>query len=251
MDALTRRNLLVGGAAAAGATGLTVAAKLANRFGLIPPDHHGILGIGETLTYASQRMMMASHPLAREFSLREISKYAQVKGKVPQTETYARLAASHFNGWRFGIGGLVARPTSLSLADLTRCPINSQVTLHACEEGWSYIARWSGVQLSYLLNRVGVSTRAKYVVLYCYDGWWGSIDMEDAWHPQTLIALGMNGKDLELGHGAPVRLRVARQMGYKSYKYLSHIEAVDDLKSVGNGMGDWVVGKKYAWYAGI
>jgi DMSO/TMAO reductase YedYZ molybdopterin-dependent catalytic subunit len=218
---------------------------------MIPPDFRLPYGIGETLSYASQRLLMARHPLAREFSASEISKIAPIKGKIPPTETYAALTATSFAGWTFGVQGLVARPMELSMADLLRCPMTTQTTLHACEEGWSYIAQWQGVQLSYLLNRAGVSVKAKFVVFYCYDGWWGSIDMEDAWHPQTLIALAMNGKELSAGHGAPVRLRVARQMGYKSYKYLSHIAAVDSLKAVGNGTGDFVVGRKYSWYAGI
>jgi DMSO/TMAO reductase YedYZ molybdopterin-dependent catalytic subunit len=105
--------------------------------------------------------------------------------------------------------------------------------------------------LPFLLSRAGVAAQAKYVVFYCFDGWWGSIDMDDAWHPQTQIAFAMNGQDLSIPHGAPVRLRVARQMGYKSYKYISHITLVDSLKSVGNGVPDFTVGRKYAWYAGI
>ena len=249
---LTRRRLIWGGAAtAAGAAGLTLATSLANRHGLVPPYDHSPYSIGETLTYAAQRLLMARHPLAREFSASEISTVAPVKGKPPQTDPYLHLAASSFADWRFGIGGLVAYPRSFSMPELKCLPMRSQITLHACEEGWSYIAQWSGISLAYLLNLAGVSAKAKYVVFYCYDGWWGSIDMEDAWHPQTLLALVMNGQDLSIGHGAPLRLRVARQMGYKSFKYLSHMAVVEDLKSIGNGLADFSVGRRYAWYAGI
>jgi len=249
---LDRRKLILAGATAlTGAAGIGVAATLAKRYGLTPPDHQGIYNIGETLTYASQRILMARHPLAREFSAREISRVSPVKGKPPETETYHRLADASFKGWTLGISGLVARPAAFSLDDLKRFPVSSQITLHACEEGWSYIAQWQGVSLPYLLNRVGVTNKARYVVFYCYDGWWGSIDMDDAWHPQTMMALAMNGQDLSIGHGAPVRLRVARQMGYKSYKYIARMELVDDLKKIGGGLPDFSVGRKYAWYAGI
>jgi DMSO/TMAO reductase YedYZ molybdopterin-dependent catalytic subunit len=210
-----------------------------------------LYNIGETLSYASQRLLMTRHPLAREFSLSSVSRVAPIKGKPPETETYHRLAVASFANWKLGVGGLVARPVSYSLAELKRLPISTQVTLHACEEGWSYIAQWSGVSLSFLLSQAGVAAQAKYVVFYCYDGWWGSIDMDDAWHPQTQLALAMNGQELSIPHGAPVRLRVARQMGYKSYKYISHIALVDSLKAVGNGVPDFTVGRKYAWYAGI
>lgn len=248
----SRREFILGGVTAiTSASVLIAAAALIRQYGLMPPDHQGLYNIGETLSYASQRLLMARHPLAREFSVSDISQVAPIKGKPPETETYHRLAANSFSNWKLGIGGLVAHPASYSLADLRRFPISTQITLHACEEGWSYIAQWSGVSLPFLLNRAGVAAQAKYVVFYCYDGWWGSIDMDDAWHPQTLIALAMNGKDLSIGHGAPVRLRVARQMGYKSYKYISHIALVDSLKAVGNGLPDFSVGRKYAWYAGI
>lgn len=251
-DQLTRRNLIIGGiATVAGASGLAVAAKLAEKHGLIPPGDHSPYSIGETLTYATQRLLMARHPLAREFSLGEVSKIAPIKGKPPETDTYLRLAHNKFADWRFAIGGLVARPESFSLADLKRMSVSSQVTLHACEEGWSYIAQWSGVPLGVLLSRAGVAARARYVVFYCYDRWWGTIDMEDAWHPQTLLAFAMNGQDLSIAHGAPLRLRVARQMGYKSYKFLSHMTVVEDLKQIGNGLPDFSTGRKYSWYAGI
>jgi DMSO/TMAO reductase YedYZ molybdopterin-dependent catalytic subunit len=247
----TRRRLITAGLAAAGASGFAVAARLADRYGLIPPDHGGIYGAGETLTYAAQRILMSSHSLAREFTRREISPAAPVNGGPPESDTYERLLAGNFAEWRLAIGGLVARPASLSLSDLKRWPSRSQITHQACEEGWSFIAEWTGVPLSAILNLVGVSTQAKYVVFFPFDQSWDSLDMPDAWHPQTLLAYGMNGRELPTGHGAPVRLRVPRQLGYKSVKYLSRIEIVATLEDIGQGLGSYSPEVGYSWYAGI
>ena len=252
---LTRRKLITTGlAAAAGASGLAVAARLADRYGLIPPDHGGIYGVGETLTYAAQRVLMSRHSLARVFSRSEISKVAPVNGGPPENDDYQRLLAGHFADWRLTIDGIVARPSSWSLAELMRFPARSQITHQAFEEGWSFIAEWTGVPLSYLLNRAGVSARAKFVVFFPFDyglNIWDSLDMADAWHPQTLLAYGMNREELPTGHGAPLRLRVPRQLGYKSVKYLSRITVVDSLKDIGEGLGSSAPEFGYSWYAGI
>lgn len=248
---ITRRRLITSGLAAAGATGLGVAARLADRYGLIPPDSGGIYGVGETLTYASQRLLTSRHSLAREFSRSEISKVAPVNGEPPENETYQRLLAGGFADWRLMVDGLVARPASFSLAELKQCPSSSQITHQACEEGWSFIAEWTGVALSYVLNFVGARPQAKYVVFSAFDPGWDSIDMADAWHPQTLLAYGMNGQELPTRHGAPVRLRVARQLGYKSGKYLSRITVVDTVKNIGKGLGGVAPEFGYSWYAGI
>jgi DMSO/TMAO reductase YedYZ molybdopterin-dependent catalytic subunit len=150
------------------------------------------------------------------------------------------------------VDGLVARPSSFSLADLKRFPSRSQITHQACEEGWSFIAEWIGVPLSTVLNFVGVGTQAKYVVYHSFDGfWWDSIDMPDAWHPQTFLAYGMNGGELPVDHGAPVRMKVARQLGYKSVKYISHITVADSMKNIGDGQGSPSPAAGYSWYAGI
>ena len=254
-ELFTRRKLITTGfAAAAGASGLAVAARLADRYGLIPPDHGGVYGVGETLTYAAQRLLTSSHSLAREFDRRDISKVAPVNGGPPETDGYQRLLAGKFAEWRLVVDGLVARPSSFSLADLKRFPSRSQITHQACEEGWSFIAEWTGVPLSHVLNLVGVSTRAQYVVFFAFGGtesFWDSLDMPDAWHPQTLIAYGMNGQELPTGHGAPARLRVPRQLGYKSVKYLSRITVVDTVKDIGTGLGSSAPDFGYSWYAGI
>ncbi len=252
-NTLSRRKLITTGlATAAGVSGLGVAAFLAERYGLVPPDHGGIFGVGETLTYAAQRILMSHHSLAREFNRSEISKVAPVNGKPPESDSYQRLLAGGFADWRLTVDGLVARPSSFSLADLKRFPSSSQITHQACEEGWSFIAEWIGVPLSTVLNFVGVSAQARYIVYYSLDKfWWDSIDMPDAWHPQTFLAYGMNGREMSVGHGAPVRMKVARQLGYKNVKYLSRITATDTVKKIGKGMGSMAPEYGYSWYAGI
>ena len=249
---LSRRELITTGlAGAAGAVGLGAAYRLADQYGLIPPDHGSLYGIGETLTYASQRVLMSHHSLSREFNRSEISKAFPINGPPPEDETYERLLGDNFFNWRLVVGGLVSRPGSFSLSQLKAWPSRSQITLHACEEGWSCIAEWTGVPLSYLLNAVGIHPPAKYVVFFPFDGSWDSLDMADAWHPQTLLAYGMNGEDVSVPHGAPIRLRVARQLGYKSVKYLSHIVVTDTLKNIGRGLGSISPEIGYSWYAGI
>ena len=249
---ITRRRLITTGiATAAGVAGLGAAAALADRYGLVPPDHGGIFGVGETLPYAAQRLLTSHHSLAREFSRSEISKIIPVNGKPPETDPYQRLLAGGWADWRLTVDGLVASPSSFSLADLKRFPSRSHITHQACEEGWSFIAEWTGVPLSHVLNRVGVSTRARYVVFFPFDESWDSLDMPDAWHPQTLLAYGFNGQELPAGHGAPLRLKVTRQLGYKNVKYLSRILVTDTVKNIGKGLGSIAPEYGYSWYAGI
>ena len=263
-ERLSRRRLITTGlAAAAGASGLAVAARLADRYGLIPPDYGSIYGAGETVTYAAQRILMSRHSLAREFSRSEISKIAPVKGEAPEDATYRRLSAGGFVDWRLEISGLVGRPSYFSLAELKRFPSATHIFHQACEEGWSFIAEWTGVPLSYVLNLVGVLPQAKYVVFFGFDtnfdaadqqsikGKWNSIDMADAWHPQTLLAYGMNGQDLPADHGAPLRLRIPRQLGNKSTKYLSLITLTDTVKDIGKGWGSGGVERGFSWWSGI
>jgi len=244
-----RRKLVLGGLAIAGASGLGV--RLASRSGLIPPDYGGLFGIGETLTYGTQRILTARHSLAREFDRSQISKAFPVNGPPPQNELYERYAARAFGQWRLSVDGLVARATTFSLADLKSLPRRSQITHQACEEGWSFIAEWTGVLLADVLKLVGASPRARYVAFFPYDNNWDSLDMADAWHPQTLLAYGMNGQDLPQPHGAPLRLRVPRQLGYKSVKYLARITVTDTLKHIGKGFGSISPEIGYSWYAGI
>jgi DMSO/TMAO reductase YedYZ molybdopterin-dependent catalytic subunit len=249
---LSRRKLITAGlATAAGATGVAVAARLAERLGLVPPDHSGIYGIGKTLTYASQRLVTARHSMVREFTRAEISAVAPINGDPPETETYRQHLAENFVNWRLAVDGMVARPSTFSLDDLKRLPAQSQITHQACEAGWAFIAEWTGVPLSYLLNLVGASQRAKYAVFFPFDMKWGSLDPLDAWHPQTLLAYAMNGQDLPTPHGAPLRVRVPRQLGFKSTKYLARITVTDTVKNIGKGLGSASPERGFAWYGGM
>ena len=249
---LSRRKLITTGlAAAAGATGLGGAARLAQRYGLVPPDHGGIYGLGETLTYASQRLL-TRHSLAREFSRSQISQRPVPNEMPPLNEAFKRLQAGRFADWRLSVDGMVARPGSFSLAQLKSYPSRSQITQLACEEGWSYIAEWTGVPLSHVLGLVGVQPQAKYVVYFSIDpDWWESIDMADALHPQTFLAYGLNGDELPVPNGGPLRLRLPRQLGYKSVKFVTHMTVTDNLKRFGKGLGSAAPEAGYDWYAGI
>jgi len=252
MNPISRRKLIYGGvAAAAGIGGLATAEHLAKRYGLVPPDGAGIYGPGETLTYACQKLLTTRLP-AREFSRDMISKNPFANEIAPPTEEFKHLQAGGFKDWRLTVDGTVARPTSFSLADLKSMPIHSQITEIACEEGWSYVAEWIGTPLSSVLNEVGVLPQSRYVVYYTVEkNLWGSIDIADAHHPDTLLAMGMNDGELPVPFGGPLRLRIPRQLGYKSLKFVRHITVTDDIKKFGSGKGSVDPDYGYAWYAGI
>jgi DMSO/TMAO reductase YedYZ molybdopterin-dependent catalytic subunit len=229
-----------------------VTARLADRYGLLPPDHSGLFGVGSSLTYASQRLLTRGQHLAREFRRDQIStNFPAINTVMPEDGDYRADIAGGFQKWRLSIDGLVARPAELSLDELRRFPSRTQITQHICEQGWSAIAEWRGVPLSVVLNAVGIQPQAKYVFFTCIDGWWDSLDMADALHSQTLLAYGMNGTYLPVPHGAPVRLRVERQLGYKHLKYLSTITVTDSAAEWGKGKGSEGAENGYSWYAGI
>jgi DMSO/TMAO reductase YedYZ molybdopterin-dependent catalytic subunit len=245
MSELSRRKIIKTGLwAAAGVAGLGVASRLAHKYGLVPPDSGGIYGLGETLTYASQRLL-TRHSLAREFSRSQISAPPFANEIAPFTNEFKRLQAGKFAEWRVAIDGMVARPGSYSLDQLKSFPSRSQITMLQCEEGWSYIAEWTGVPLSHVLDVAGALPQARFVVYSSFEpDTWDSIDMADALHPQTFLTYGMNGDDLGVAHGGPVRMRLPRQLGYKSVKFISRMTVTDSLKQ-------FVKGGSYAWYAGI
>jgi DMSO/TMAO reductase YedYZ molybdopterin-dependent catalytic subunit len=247
-----RRNLIKTGlAATTGIAGLGVAAGLAKNYGLIPPDHGGIWGVGETLNYASYRLL-TKHSMAREFARSEISTRPLANEMAPPNDAFKKLQARGFVDWRLTVDGMVDRPGMFSLEQLKSYPSRSQITQLACEEGWSYVAEWTGVPLSHVLEMAGIQPRAKYVVYFSIDrDWWDSIDMGDALHPQTYLAYGMNGGDLSVGNGGPLRMRVPRQLGYKSVKFITRLAVTDDLRNFGKGLGSASPESGYAWYAGI
>jgi DMSO/TMAO reductase YedYZ molybdopterin-dependent catalytic subunit len=248
----SRRKFIVTGlSAVAGASGLAVAARLAQKYGLVPPDHGGIYGAGETLTYASQRLL-TRHSMAREFSRSQISNPPLANELAPPNAAFKRHQAEGFANWRLLIDGMVDRPTSFSLADLKALPSRSQITMVQCEEGWSYIAEWIGTPLTHALDIVGVKPQARYVAYFSIEpDWWESIDMADALHPQTFLTYGMNGGELPIGNGGPLRLRVPRQLGYKSVKFLTRMTVTGSMKGFGKGLGSASPEAGYAWYAGI
>jgi len=252
MSKISRRNLVIAGlGAAAGVSGLAAAAGLARRYGLIPPDSGGLYGAGETLTYAAQRVL-SPHSLAREFPRGMISKAPFANEVAPPSAQFQRLQAGGFADWCLSLDGMVARPASLSLADLKALPVRRQITEVVCEEGWSYVAEWIGTPLVEVLNTAGVLPQARYLVYFSIErDWWDSIDLADAHHPQTLLAWAMNDGDLPVPFGGPLRLRVPRQLGYKNVKYVTRMTLTDSLKGFGKGLGSASPEAGYAWYAGI
>jgi DMSO/TMAO reductase YedYZ molybdopterin-dependent catalytic subunit len=252
-NVLTRRKFINGAIAASLTASVSgAAAVLSRKYGLIPPDYGGLFGAGETLTYAAHRVLLYRQPLAREFRRNQISdNFPAINTTFPEDNFYRQDAATGFLQWRLTVDGLVARPSEFSLAQLKSLPSRSQITQHICEQGWSAIAEWTGVPLSAVLNAAGILPQAKYVFFTCVDDWWDSLDMADAWHPQTLLAYAMNGRDLPVPHGAPVRLRVERQLGYKNLKYVSSITVTDTAKDWGKGKGAQGAENGYSWYAGI
>jgi DMSO/TMAO reductase YedYZ molybdopterin-dependent catalytic subunit len=224
------------------------------------PAFHDLIGRAEGLTMGSQRLLLAGQPLAREFQVADISPVFKSNGSTrPQTPEYLAAQADGFASWRLPIGGLVSRPCSLSLEQLRALPPRTQITRHDCVEGWSAIGQWTGAPLGRVLAAAGVTPNARYVVFHCADDlagggssrYYESIDLIDAFHPQTLLAYAMNGAPLAVEHGAPLRLRVERQLGYKQAKYVMRIEVVDRLDRTQGGRGGFWEDRGYEWYAGI
>ena len=218
-----------------------------------------VLNSAEKLTLATQRLVMPRTAMAQEFTAADLSPDFRSNGTDnPDDPAYQALAANDFVDYRLQIGGLVAQPASYSLDDLMALPSRTQITRHDCVEGWSAIGKWKGVQLSRILEQVKPLPSAKYVVFYCADPmdtigtrYYESIDMEDAWHPQTLLAYELNDEPLPIDNGAPIRVRVERQLGYKMAKYIMQIQLVDRFDTIAGGKGGYWEDQGYAWYAGI
>ncbi|MGL4962932.1 MAG: molybdopterin-binding protein [Inquilinus sp.] len=257
MIGLTRRRFLIGSASGASALALTGCDMLEQNAGL-----GAVIRSAETLTMKAQRLLLSRGALAREFAETDISPSFRVNGtSAPDGDEYAQLLDGKFASWRLKIDGLVDRPRELSLADLKMLPARTQITRHDCVEGWSAIGKWTGVPLGTLLSSVGLKPSARFAVFHCADElertldgsgrYYESIDLIDAFHPQTILAYAMNGQDLSVGHGAPLRLRVERQLGYKQAKYVMRIEIVDSFAGLWGGNGGYWEDRGYEWYAGI
>jgi DMSO/TMAO reductase YedYZ molybdopterin-dependent catalytic subunit len=249
---LTRRSVISSLALGGSATLLAGCDRLSQS-----PTFQEILYAGEWLNYRVQRLIGGA-ALAREYTAAEMSPDFRTNGNTrPQSETWNRLAASGFADYRLMVDGLVERPQSFSLAELRAMPSRTQITRHDCVEGWSAIGQWTGVPLAAVLDRVQLAPTARFIILHCADDFDGtpyyeSIDLVDAFHAQTILAYGMNGGILPIGHGAPLRLRVERQLGYKHAKFVMRVEAVDSLAGIGAGRGGfWEDAAGYYWYAGI
>jgi DMSO/TMAO reductase YedYZ molybdopterin-dependent catalytic subunit len=223
-----------------------------------PPTYGHLLRMGDLLTYKAHRLLLPGQSLAREYDYADISSSPAIGTTDPGDSgapgfnpehgpVYERLHRDSFRDWRLEISGAVARPGALTLADLRRMQSRTQITRHTCEEGWSSIAQWTGVPLRLVLERAGILPTARYVQFHSYDFFWDSIDMVDALHPQTILAYGMNGRELPIGHGAPLRARVETQLGYKSMKFLRRIEVTEAFEDSPFGP----IQNGWSWYAGI
>ena len=218
----------------------------------------GILRSSEGLTMRAQRLITSRDALAPEYRAADMSPIFRSNGtRLPNTNEYARHLTENFANWRIIVDGLVARPLSIPIQKLRALPHRTQITRHDCVEGWSAIGKWHGVPLATILGAAGLGTRAKYIVFHCADRfgdrqYYESIDLIDAFHPQTILAWAMNDRLLPVPNGAPLRLRVERQLGYKQAKYIQRIEAVESLAGVYGGRGGyWEDTNDYEWYAGI
>lgn len=236
---ITRRKAIITGLTSIGGLLLAGCSKP------LPPTYGNILRMGDNLTYVAHRALLPGQSLAKEYNYSDISSFPATGTTNPASsnEDYARLQKNAFADWTLSIEGSVSRPGSYSLADLQKFPSHTHITRHTCEEGWTAIAQWTGVPVSAILQSVGILPSARFINFYAYDGYIDSIDLLDAFHPQTILAYGMNGRNLPVPHGAPVRLRVENQIGYKSMKYLQRIVVTDEF--VDTGDSGW------AWYTGI
>lgn len=253
---INRRSLFLGGAALA-LSGCKVFDSASDSDSIL----RSIFSSHEDLTRSAQRALIGER-LAPEFSEADIRQGQRPNGSVnPDGAEYRLMADSRFVDYRLTVTGLVDRPQSLSLADLTAFPFRTQITRHDCVEGWSCIAKWQGVPLGLVLKLAQPRVNARYAVFHCFDAierslsgevfYYESIDLIDAYHPQTILAYAMNGAPLPVANGAPLRLRVERQLGYKMAKYVHTIELVDSLAGLGSGKGSYWADRGYEWYAGI
>jgi len=251
-----RRGVLRAGlAAAAASSGLAGCDALSGNETAV-----AVLRSAERLSNTVHRAL-GRRAMAQEFSPAEIAPTFRPNGTtMPVGESYAAMLANRFADWRLTVDGLVAKPLELSLTQLQAMPTRTQITRHDCVEGWSCIGQWKGVRLSHVLNLAQVKPGAKYVVFHCLDRmqeddedslYYGSVDLDDAFHEQTLLAWELNGKPLPVENGAPLRARIERQLGYKQPKYLQRVQVVAEFGDIGAGKGGYWEDQGYNWYGGI
>ncbi len=267
MALITRRGALAGAMTGGGLLMAGCSRVLQTDALMATKPLQAVFGVSEAWTYATQKFLLSGGELAREYKPSEISKIFFANGTTnPATADYDQAAADRFANWRFTITGRVARPMSLSLAQLRALPARTQITRHDCVEGWSAIGQWTGVPVGLLLKAAGAMPGAKYVIFHCADNldgepskggqqapgqYYESLAMASATHPQTLIAYAMNGAPLAVAHGAPLRLRVERQLGYKQAKYLQGMEVADSFTGLAGGKGGYWEDRGYDWWAGM
>ena len=217
-----------------------------------------ILGMAEKLTDRVQRTITPTKALAKEYTEADLSVVFPANGNTnPGTEEYDNMLRHNFSDWQVTIDGLVSKPTVFSLASIKEMPARTQITRHDCVEGWSAIGKWTGVPLGDLMHKVEPLPQAQYAVFHCadvdYQGtpYYESMAVQDAFHPQTILAYELNGRPLDVPHGAPLRLRFERQLGYKHAKYVTRIQLVESLRDIGGGKGGYWEDQGYEWYAGI
>lgn len=246
---LPRRSLLAGMAA----LGATACSKINQS-----ETAHEVFKAAEDGHRALHRALASKQGLAKEFTRDQRSPTFRGNGSVTVADPfYQDQLAKGFPDWKLEVRGLVETPLALSLADVKGLPQRTQITRHDCVEGWSAIGEWQGVQLGHLLDMAKVKKEAKFIVFRCADlyhnqPYYESIDMVDAYHPQTIIAHALNGEPLPEKNGAPYRMRIERQLGYKQAKYVQAIEAVTSFDQIGQGGGGfWEDFAGYQWYAGV
>ena len=255
----SRRMALRSALASVGGLSLAGCDKLSNNAGFVE-----VLKSAQYLSRGAQNIVAPRSAMAQEFSEADIATNFRSNGTmVPEDPDYQALMKNGFADWKLEVAGLVEQPASFTLADLRAMPSRTQITRHDCVEGWSTIGKWKGVQLSHLLALVKPKPEAKYVVFRCADSmdglstpthdtrYYESIDLGEAMHVQTLLAYDLNDKTLPVNNGAPLRLRVERQLGYKQAKYLMKLELVDSFKTIRDGKGGYWEDNGYEWYGGI
>ena len=258
---MDRRRFLRG--AALGGTGLVLSGcKVFDDLGTVDNPLRNFMESANGLTYRAQRALLGRNALAKEFTRADIRQGQRPNGVTsPPDEDYRQLASNNFADYRLEVGGMVEKPLSLDLPTLMNMPARTQITRHDCVEGWSTIAEWTGVPLSTVLQEAKPKATARFVLFDCYDTigrslsgpvkYYETIDMVDAFHAQTILAYGLNQEMLPVANGAPLRVRVERQLGYKMAKYIRRIELIDSFATIGDGNGGYWEDNGYEWYAGI